>query len=757
VVFRLGWRLLRATDRRRFLSMGLVVVGVALAALSVLVGIAAFRTVEARSERVAARAFVSVDRKAPAAAWHERQRMPYGNRMLLRVDVALGEEPPPPAPGLDRWPEPGEVMASPAYQRGLAADPALGSYAGTTIVASVGEAGLRSPDELVVYRGVERADLPFGGVPVVARNDAPGGPLALDVLGLHPKQVAGLTGLFIVLVGLPVAAFLTVAARLTASTRARRLAALRLLGVPPGAVRTVNAVEVAVLAFAGGALGLMLYPFVNVRLAGSGILGFTWFPQDTALTPALVAGVAVAITVFALVIARRPGSTGASMLSTVRTRTAAPASSNWRFVPLAFGMTSLVPQVVAGSTRPEGSVPHMNMAPLVLLSILVTAVGLLVAITPLIRGVGRLARTHAPGLAARLGGARAAFDPAGAGRIVAGLAILVFAIGVAIGQTRDARAVSEPIAATVDVSVSAQDLPAGALTPLLRSSPVPAAVSAYRYGPEGSISGVAVTCDDLERFVVGVTATSTCESGHAYWAVPIPQDPTVIEHLPLVPEVTSDLTHSALPPGLTVDGGTDVVIAVADIAAAIPPSAVESVLDGDIMHINNVQLLFRAPRDSADDVLAHIYGLAPYSQPAAFGLDPDSRENLATINGYIRLGLIGGSVMAFIALITGLADRATERRRADHELLAAGAPAGLIRRAHRWEVVQSTASALVVATVTGAIGGIAWQLGGGLHTTPDWTSLAALAAFVTGGTVAAAVIAARAAPRRLDPVILRRD
>lgn len=218
VTLRLGWRFLRVRDRRRLTSMGLVVVGVAFATLSVLSGLAAFATVGDRSDRTAARASLIASDAVRPDAWMMDLRKPYGNAMLRRVDIALSEHPPPPPPGLDRWPQPNEQFVSPAYLSAVEDDTRLRSYAPGEVIGTIASAGLRSPDELVVYRGVERSELPRGGVNVITRHAEPVTALSLDTVELSGGQVIGLMAVFGVLVGLPIVAFLAVA---SACRRAR--------------------------------------------------------------------------------------------------------------------------------------------------------------------------------------------------------------------------------------------------------------------------------------------------------------------------------------------------------------------------------------------------------------------------------------------------------------------------------------------------------------------------------------------------------
>lgn len=746
------------------ISLGLIVVGVGLAVLSVLCAVAAFTVVGARQDRTLGRALADATDSDPATAWVDVHRQPYGNRMVLHVDVALSALPPPPPPGLARWPAPGEEIVSPAFRTAAAGDAALTAYAPGRRVGTIGEPGLRSPDELAVYRGVQRTALPRGGNGIVARTDQPGHSLFRDTSDMPGKQVSALAAIVMVCLGLPVLAFLAVAARLSASTRARRLATLQLLGVPPATVRTVNSVEVVVLGLVGAVWAVGVYPVVDRVLAGSNLLGVTWYRQDTALSPGVAAVVVAVVAVLAGLAARRVDQ-GAPTTSIRTRRIARPGTvTTWRLVPFALGCTALVGQVVTGLARPVGTTPYVHLDLIMLVAVLVTGLGLLWAISPLTHVAGRVARHRGRSLAARLGGARAAFDPAGTARLVAGLAILVFAVGVTIGQTRDARAVSDPVGPTVDISVNAQDLPSPAAgARLLAAGSVPG-VSQVLTDPADPtfLRGTVADCAEIGRFLgLGPAALRGCTAGTAYWAPAVPPGNRVLTGLPLPPALIAGSAPGDLPAALAAQLPDVDVLITAPSAAAI--TAATTALTGPaadptaVTHTDSAKIVFRAPRDRVDATFADIYTAAPYSQPTAFGLDPDTQENLAMINGYIRFGLLGGALMALFALVAALADRTTERRRADHELLAAGAPRRLVQGAHRWEVALTVGVALLAAGVSGVLGGLAWQLAGGLDRTPDWRSITTLAILAVVVGTLATVAAAATAPRSPDLAVLHGD
>ncbi len=737
--------------------MALALGGTCVAVLSVLVGSAAFTMVHARADRVAARAFLLDYQTARPDAWVDVTHMPFGNRIMLRVDVALSGHPPAPPPGVARWPALGESVVSPQFRRAVSRSTALRRYAPARIIGTITEPGLAMPDELVVYRGVRRSDLPRGGQPVVSPADAPRTSLSLDSMGMTDGQLAGLLAMFVVCVGLPLVTFWAVVLRLSARTRADRLAGLHALGLPRRALRTVNGVELVASGAVGSACALVLFPAVNELVAGSGLLGTRWFPVDTGLTvPTALITMAVGL-MSAMVMASRTDLGAAASARSGRRRGRRPRRPGWRLAPLGVGLVSLTGLTVGGFRRDHGAAPFIHLDELTILSVLVTGVGLLLAVAPGAFIVGGCVHQRARSLAARVGGARAAFDPAAVGRVVAGVAVLVFAVGVTIGQTRDARAVSVPQPALVDVSVSADDIPSPtALSRLRAEVPFEGVWMVQAPGPSGDpVSTIRASCEEIQRFVRGTppsvvppAAPFQCSPGTVYWSRDLMQG--------LAQPAEGGVRGVVMPTSMRAILDVDALDTRSSTSASSLPSGYGG--NGDVIGGGgDATVVFRTPRPKIDAVLGAIYAYAPYSQPTAVGLDPASGANIAMINGFIRLGLLTGLVVGGAALLTGLADRATERRRADHELMAGGASRQFVRRVHRWELALTLGVGAATALVGGILGGLAWQLDGGLVRTPDVPATLLLVAVTAGATVVTVALAERAAPRRLDPAALRED
>ena len=710
----------------------MVVAGVCLAIVSVLVCIAAAQVFPKQAHRSEERSFFIASEGDDVLGFIRVGRLPFDDRVLLRVDVDPVDSRLDLPPGLERWPQKGEVILSSAARELVGQSSDFGDLVpGKISELSVEENGLRSPDELVAYRGVPREDLPSGGLGV-----ANSGSLMLDTAPPSSGQIAGLTVLVALLVGFPSASFLIIAAKLSAAMRRQRLSVLYFLGASRKTIWQANAVEISVLAIAGWVAALLLYPVINVFFAKLNVLGTTWFPHDTSLTWISVLGTGVLVGYWVIWTNRRtriePGLTQAASRQAEHAR----GWTVWRFSPLTVGMTLLVVQVVIGASRPVDAIP-VRVDLIMTGSILLTGIGLIVALPSMVHSVGRVLSQHGPSLAARIGGARAAFEPKANSNLVMSLALFVMIAGVTIGQTKDARAVSQPVDPYVAVSVAASELPKGAAS-LIRSSVRNPNFVLVSSEPEVQPRYVIAVgeCHDMEEAVVSMASFDfpDCQNNAILVSKDFEDRATNALHTHQILSSLVDATSSrgVLSPRISeflAQGGVDALVTL-DGEPVLDAIDLGPKIDagGTVTYSEDALLIMIVPREEVTHALATIYRFAPYSQPSAVGLDPDSGQNIARINGFIRLGLVLGSLMTLVALITATLDRVAARRSADQEMILTGAPCELICNAHRWEIVGTVVPGVGLALFSGLLGGLAWQYAGGLDRRPDWLAMAWLTA-----------------------------
>ncbi|WP_017609341.1 FtsX-like permease family protein [Nocardiopsis xinjiangensis] len=208
-----------------------------------------------------------------------------------------GDQAPLP-PGIADFPEPGEMVVSPALAERLA-DPdndLLQRRLDHPVVGQIEEEGLSGPHELVYYLGQEGMEADGAGT---VRMDAFGGgePYRPDTPVI---LLLGLVGTVVMLI--PVVVFLSAAVRFGGQARDRRLAAVRLMGADRAATRRIAAGETVAGVLLGMLIGAGFFvagrPIVETLPIDDGV-----FASDVVPSPVLAAGVAVLVPLLALWVA----------------------------------------------------------------------------------------------------------------------------------------------------------------------------------------------------------------------------------------------------------------------------------------------------------------------------------------------------------------------------------------------------------------------------------------------------------------------
>ena len=162
-MIRLGLRLALSGGRGAAIGLALTAFAVAVGTAILLFALSFRPALDDRAERAAWRtSFIpSPSGLADDASLLIRSDVDsYQGEPLVRILVASLVADPPKPPGIDRMPGTGEAVVSPALAALLQTVPAdqLGDRIGT-VVGTIGDAALRSPDELVAVIGVDRATL----------------------------------------------------------------------------------------------------------------------------------------------------------------------------------------------------------------------------------------------------------------------------------------------------------------------------------------------------------------------------------------------------------------------------------------------------------------------------------------------------------------------------------------------------------------------------------------------------------------------
>ncbi|MFF4030057.1 ABC transporter permease [Streptomyces sviceus] len=252
-------------------------------------------------------------------------------------------------PGVAKFPAVGEMVVSPALKKLLESEDGklLRERLPNRIAGTIAESGLIGSHELAFYRGAKGLAAQDLNGAAVSRIDKYGNPNPTES-DSDPVLVLLVLVVFVVLL-MPVAVFITAAARFGGERRDRRLAALRLVGADGRSTRRIAAGE----ALAGSVLGLVLgtgFFLVGREVAGSvEVFGQSVFPSYLNPSPLLALLVAVAVPAAAVLVTLL-ALRGVVIEPLGVVRTAKPARRRlwWRLLlPLA-GLGMLYPMVGQG-------------------------------------------------------------------------------------------------------------------------------------------------------------------------------------------------------------------------------------------------------------------------------------------------------------------------------------------------------------------------------------------------------------------------
>ncbi|MDG4788494.1 hypothetical protein O7626_21575 [Micromonospora sp. WMMD1102] len=430
----LGLRLSVGSGRGGLLRTALMSSGAALGVLLVLGSLATVSVAGAQHERAEARTPVREEKPAtPSTLRIYDISDAVGGRVLRRTAVVGATATSPRPPGVAALPAPGEMVVSPALRDLLGTDPRAAGRLPQRVIGTIGPAGLLAPDELLAYVGAPPAApaetdrmldehwpvTGFGHPLGYALGDLTSGP---DVF-TPARILAGAFGLFVLV---PFGVFLATCARLSASTRDRRIAALRLLGVSARQATLVNAVETGVVTLGGALLGLAGFAVLAPLSEGWRIGRLHWYAADLAVPVPLVVGMVAVTVAYAVVIgvlATRP-----ARVNPLAVRRDAPhrRPGLWRLLPLLSGLGGALLAGWSGRAEPDQADALLFAA-----SMLFTGLALPLALPTLgYAAATLLARLPGTPVWLELATARLRHSPGVAPRLVAAFAVMIYVAGM---------------------------------------------------------------------------------------------------------------------------------------------------------------------------------------------------------------------------------------------------------------------------------------------------------------------------------------
>ncbi|MGA6169115.1 ABC transporter permease [Streptomyces sp. NPDC012600] len=297
----LGIRFAAAGGREGWIRTLLTAVGVGLGVALLLLASSVPHMLDERSARDQARSEVKVSADDSARSDTSVLRLDtsteYRDRTVIgRLVRAEGSAPVRP-PGLARFPGPGEMVASPALKELLEApgNELLRERLPYDITGTIGDTGLRSPNELFYYAGSDTLT-PAAGAERISGYGAhrPADPL--------PPLLVVLTVMVCVVLLVPVAIFIATAVRFGGDRRDRRLAALRLVGADIRTTRRIAAGEALFGAVLGLLIGLVFFAVGREFVDSVEVWDVSAFPADVVPDPLLALLIMVAVPLTAVLV-----------------------------------------------------------------------------------------------------------------------------------------------------------------------------------------------------------------------------------------------------------------------------------------------------------------------------------------------------------------------------------------------------------------------------------------------------------------------
>ncbi|MCX4739324.1 FtsX-like permease family protein [Streptomyces antibioticus] len=684
---------------------------------------------------------------------------PYGSEALTRIFVAEGNTPIDPPPGLDRLPGPREVYVSPRLHTLSALDRDLARLLPGKEEGLISAQGLAHPDELYAYIGGSRDELRDGG-----HLSAFGGksaryptvePSTLDILRF---TLAGV-------VLLPLAVFLSVCARLSAASRMRRLAALRLLGLSRKGTQRVNAAETVAAAVLGSVLGLGAYWVVNQLVSRTGLPGFKWYPADGSLSgyPLLVC--LVGCPALAWFVGRIGARKAAADPLAVRRSAVEEPPRLWGLLPLVPGLTIVIGYCVAGAT---GNVPTDTALSSILmpLAVVLVGTGLVLSLPLLSRFLARNVARTTGSLPLRLAMRRNEVEPGGAVRVATGLVLLVFAASLTQGVLIELDQVSKNNAPVQLYTMSLRAVPQEDEQAMTEVPGVlgHAVLTRSWTDPESDVfrpstEVVVATCGQLRKMASSV---ENCVDGHpARLIVPDRAGAEIGEtgsRFPLHLQNSAGELETVVVrmPRRIIQYQDDSLTQLAGSGAVlIPPSSLP--VGYRPQDDATLALMSRSDPETVVSVLAGIADVDPTIEVDTNGVDAAALQQITVIKTLLAVGMVLGLVIGVAAYLVAATDRAVERRPQVTALALLGAKPRTLRAVQVAQVVLPLALGLVLAVTTGKLAESSYLVTGGGAIFWDGAGIPLLLACALGVVVIATLGSLPLVGRRIDPELIRRD
>lgn len=560
-------------------------------------------------------------------------------------------------------------------------------------------------------------------------------------------------------VALPVFGLVATAARLSALTRDRRIARLRVLGLSQGQTRLVAATETVMLLVVGIGLGALLYVCTRSSLAGVWLAAME-FPRE-AYRAGLAGWLTTLVGLPALTLAIACGPVSREASTALRAdRTGVRPRAGWRVAVLLAGASA----VAAVTARAHlGSLSRLDSW-LYPIGAALTVAGVFLTVPLATRLIATVLLRLAPVPSVLIAGRRLQHLPPGAGRVVTATVSAVFVLALLQPLTEPFRddpvLRADRVAATTGPQLLLVMLDRGAdlpsAEPLLHASGITRAELATQLGSPscGAGSGDCVTalvgtCWSLsvDRFI------QQCRDDQAAWLDRSPATASPLQLTSLqggvgtwtTPAPTAAMSTAMRPSSLEV-GIDDIFLPVATpgLAEWLQQQPVQLVVEGPggISVEQQLQATLRTVLPGAQVITTRAF--ANYVQA----------RNIAMVLDAVTLAVLSIGLLAF--LLASI-DQVLGRRSSIISLLVLGVPSSTLRLAQLWESLTPLLIGLPFAGGLGFLTGSSFVSLSDAASAPDWQQLGAIVGVASVGALATALALLVLAVPPIDSALIRRS
>jgi len=737
----LGTRLAGSGGRSGLVRMVLMATGSAAAVFVLLTSFGLARVVDgqdARAQHIAPRLTFGVDAEFNATFIADS----WDGRELSRVVLASDDDGVPTPPGLERTPGDGEVMMSPALESLAGSEPLIAERFPQTRGPHIESDGLIAPDQLLAYIGAPADQMG----PSSAHIDSFGDPASTS--RLDPRAALTIGMLITLLLIAPVVMFMAVCARLAANSRTQRLTALRLLGLTRRRTQVVNAAEIGITATAGSLIGWVLWRLWLEVQPEARIGVFAWYSTDIELPIAVQIAVICGLIAMSITVAVGASRNAIAHPSRTRRDRSSRHVSLWRLTPLIAGTSVLV--IARLRTGALTSSDFEGWVKLFGLGLTLVAIGLVIAAPLAATLIGRLMMrsSRPPSLIA---GSRLRHDPSATSRVVAALAVALFAAGVAQVVAASLDEFDAENNSTIPPVVNLEVVGPPATPATYRSlSPLVDPLGLIRIGALGKeIDAVVATCAQL-RTSSGL-ALARCVDGQTQRIEPT-DEAVASGGVVSAAELDAALLDADLPRS----SQTPVDLRIPIVDGTFIPSVI---VPPGLAPPTATRFYVPIPAEQYDPQLLTV-ALASQSATAFWNPQPTGIDRLDTpriYRGLIAAGTVAALIIGAIALAISTIATSIEHRSRLRLLDAIGATPSSIRRSIVLQTAPVSIGLLTLASTAAIVGGDAYiRVSYSIAAFPT-TTLAALIAFSVAATAVSSLLAAGAVGQLNHNEIVRQE